>query len=105
MIELSSDICTNFREASSREWLETNGMGGFACGTVSGALTRRYHSILTAATKPPLGRIKIAKFEETLKVDGTAYELSANHYPGTVQPTGFQFIRGFRSRSLSDLDL
>ena len=97
MIELTIDICTNFHEASSREWLETNGIGGFACGTVAGALSRRYHSLLTSATKPPLGRINtIAKLEEMLSVDGTAYELSANQYPGMVFPTGFRFIRGFR---------
>ena len=97
MIALTSDICTNFREARSREWLETNGIGGFACGTVAGALSRRYHSLLTAATKPPLGRINtVAKVEETLTVDAVAYELSSNQYPGTVHPTGFEFISGFR---------
>ncbi|HEY2866298.1 MAG TPA: glycogen debranching enzyme N-terminal domain-containing protein, partial [Pyrinomonadaceae bacterium] len=97
MIELTGEICADFREASSREWLETNGIGGFACGTVAGALTRRYHAILTAATKPPLGRLNtVAKLEETLTIDGTAYELSSNQYPGTVHPTGFEFIRSFR---------
>jgi len=97
MIELTSDICTNFRDASAREWLETNGIGGFACGTVAGALTRRYHSLLTAATKPPLGRIgNIAKVEETITINGTAYQLSSNQYPGAVDPTGFQFISSFR---------
>lgn len=97
MIVINSDICTDFQAASSREWLETNGIGGFASGTISGANTRRYHGILTAATEPPLGRITmLSKLEETLLIDGAPYELSANQYPGKVNPQGFQFLRKFR---------
>jgi predicted glycogen debranching enzyme len=40
-----------------REWLVTNGLGGYACGTVSGAATRRYHGLLVAAHPAPLGRV------------------------------------------------
>lgn len=39
------------------EWLVTNGLGGYACGTVSGAATRRYHGLLIAAHPAPLGRV------------------------------------------------
>lgn len=39
-----------------REWLEADGLGGFASGTVSGVRTRRYHALLLAATTPPTGR-------------------------------------------------
>ena len=42
--------------AREREWLVTNGIGGFAMGTVPGVLTRRYHGLLIAALEPPLGR-------------------------------------------------
>lgn len=97
MITLDKDICTNFDEATSREWLETNGIGGFACGTISGTLTRRYHSLLTAATEPPLGRVTmVSKCEETLIVNGDAFELSSNAYPGTIYPQGYRYITGFR---------
>jgi predicted glycogen debranching enzyme len=97
MIKFDSEICTNFEEASSREWLETNGIGGFASGTVAGANSRRYHGILTAATKPPLGRVvMLSKFEETLTIDGQAYELSANRYPNSVFPQGFKYLKSFR---------
>lgn len=97
MIKFDSDICTNFEEALSREWLETNGIGGFASSTISGANSRRYHGILTAATKPPLGRITmLSKFEETLYVDGKSYELSANQYPNSVYPQGFKYLKSFR---------
>jgi predicted glycogen debranching enzyme len=97
MITLGKDICTNFDEATSREWLETNGIGGFAGGSISGAMTRRYHGLLTAATQPPLGRITmLSKFEETLLIDDVPFELSSNRYPGTVYPQGYKYITGFR---------
>jgi predicted glycogen debranching enzyme len=97
MLLFDERICTDLDEASGREWLETNGIGGFACGTVSGVLTRRYHSLLTAATEPPLGRITtLAKFEETLTVDGERLELSTNRFPGTVSPEGYKYLYSFR---------
>ena len=97
MISFDSDICTNFEAASSREWLETNGIGGFSSSTISGANTRRYHGLLTAATKPPLGRVTmLSKIEETVIIDGERFELSSNQYPGKVHPEGYQFIKNFR---------
>jgi len=97
MIKFDSDICTNFEEALSREWLETNGIGGFASSTVSGANSRRYHALLTAATNPPLGRVvMLSKFEETLTIGENFYELSANQYPDKVYPTGFKYLTSFR---------
>jgi predicted glycogen debranching enzyme len=96
MIKFDSTICNNFTEATSREWLETNGIGGFACGTISGANSRRYHGLLTPATRPPLGRITmLSKFEETLIVDGKSYELSANQFPNTVHPEGYKYLKSF----------
>lgn len=97
MIKFDSEICTNFEEVSSREWLETNGIGGFASSTIAGANSRRYHGLLTAATKPPLGRVvMLSKFEETLHINGNSYELSANQYPNAVYPQGFKFLKSFR---------
>jgi predicted glycogen debranching enzyme len=61
------------------EWLETNGIGGFASSTFSGANTRRYHGLLTAATKPPVGRyLLLLKVEETLIIGEQRFELSCN---------------------------
>jgi predicted glycogen debranching enzyme len=97
MIKFDSEICTDFAQSSTREWLETNGIGGFASSTVSGANTRRYHGLLTAATKPPLGRITmLSKFEETLIIDGERFELSANQFPDVVSPTGYKYLKSFR---------
>lgn len=97
MINFDSNICTDFAAASSREWLETNGIGGFASGTIVGSNSRRYHGLLTAATKPPLGRLTlVSKIEETITVDGEAFELSSNQYPGGVHPRGFEHLVSFR---------
>ena len=97
MIEIDQEICRNLESALSREWLETNGIGGFSSSTITGLNTRRYHGLLTAATKPPVGRlVLLSKLEETLTIDGRRYELSANQYPGVVHPQGFKYQTGFR---------
>src|SRR5918911_655449 len=83
--------------ALQREWLETNGIGGFASSTLAGLNTRRYHGLLVAATRPPVGRtLLLSKLEETLVVGGRRYGLSANQYPGVVHPQGQQFMIHFR---------
>jgi predicted glycogen debranching enzyme len=78
--------------------LETNGLGGFASFTVSGANTRRYHGLLTAATKPPVGRyVLLSKLEETLVIGERRFDLSCNLYPGAVHPEGFQYLASFKT--------
>jgi predicted glycogen debranching enzyme len=97
MIRFGPDICGNLELALSREWLETNGLGGFASSTIIGLNTRRYHGLLTAATKPPIGRfVLLSKLEETLVLEGRRYDLAANRYPGVVHPQGYQYLKGFR---------
>jgi predicted glycogen debranching enzyme len=97
MIRFEQDICGNPATALTREWLETNGLGGFASSTIAGLNTRRYHGLLVAATKPPVGRlVMLSKFEETLVVGGRRYELSANQYTGVVHPQGYKYQTGFR---------
>ncbi|MDT3778094.1 amylo-alpha-1,6-glucosidase [Nitrospira sp. MA-1] len=84
--------------AERREWLVTNGIGGFASGTVAGSLTRRYHGLLMAALKPPLGRtLLVSKLEETVKYREQTVQLSTNHWDGgTIAPTGFLYLERFR---------
>ena len=97
MIELDQDSCRDLNVALTREWLETNGIGGFSSSTIIGLKTRRYHGLLTAATKPPVGRfVLLSKLEETLVIDDRRYELSANQYPGVIHPQGFNYQTGFR---------
>src|SRR6266567_8118059 len=97
MISLDKTICQNLGQALSREWLETNGLGGFACGTVAGANTRRYHGLLTAALNPPCGRmLLLSKIEETLVVNSRRIDLSTNEYDGAIHPEGYRCLTGFR---------
>src|SRR6266404_3246722 len=87
----------NLEVASGREWLETNGIGGYASSTIIGLNTRRYHGLLVAATKPPVGRmVLLSKMEEALVVDGRRFELSCNRYPGVVHPQGHLYLKEFR---------
>src|SRR5438093_6973213 len=96
MINFTKEILHNFEDATSREWLETNGIGGFACSTVIGLNTRRYHALLTAAMRPPAGRVVLlSKFDETVVIDGQRYDLSANQYSGAVHPRGYEFMEEF----------
>jgi len=97
MIQFNQETCGDLGAALSREWLETNGLGGFASSTIIGLNTRRYHGLLVAATKPPVGRlVLLSKLEETLFMDGQPFELSANRYPGVVHPQGFRYLKQFR---------
>lgn len=97
MIQFGPDICKNLDAARTREWLETNGIGGFASSTIAGINTRRYHGLLVASLKPPVERfVLLSKFEETLILDGKRFDLSANQYPGVVHPNGYQYLQEFR---------
>lgn len=96
-IHLGRDICGNLEQAESREWLVTNGIGGFASGTISGLLTRRYHGLLIAALKPPLGRtLLLNQFDEMVEYHNQFYPLYTNRWAdGAVAPRGFQDIESF----------
>ncbi len=97
MIRFGAEVCRDVSAATSREWLETNGLGGFASSTIIGLNTRRYHALLTAATKPPVGRVVLlSKLEETLVINGDRVDLSANQYPGVFHPRGFELLESFR---------
>ncbi|MCB9458346.1 MAG: glycogen debranching enzyme family protein [Anaerolineaceae bacterium] len=98
MFELGRDITNDPTAATAREWLVTNGIGGYASGTVSGALTRTYHATLVAALKPPLGRIALfSKFDEMAVYDGQRYDLYTNQwYDQTAcTPKGYTHIERF----------
>jgi predicted glycogen debranching enzyme len=97
MIRFDAPLCRNLEEASRREWLETNGIGGYASSTIMGLNTRRYHGLLVAATNPPVGRmVLLSKIEETLVAGGRRYELSVNRYPGAIHPRGYMLLKEFR---------
>ncbi len=83
--------------SARREWLATNGLGGYALGTVSGLRTRCYHGLLIAALDPPLGRtLLVAGTDETVTVDGTEVPLAAHRWAGdAIDPRGFVHLDRF----------
>jgi len=102
-IEFGREICGSLETAEQREWLVTNGIGGYASGTVSGNLTRRYHGLLVAALNPPVGRAQlVAKLEETATYEGSDYKLATNRWAsGAVEPKGYLNIENFRLEGTS----
>lgn len=96
-IAFGREICGNLDLAASREWLVTNGIGGYASGTVAGLLTRRYHGLLIAALQPPLGRtLMLTKLAEIVHYNHQVYPLSTDRWAdGNVNPQGYRHIEQF----------
>ena len=94
---LGREICGDWDNAIGREWLVTNGLGGYACGTVALANTRRYHAFLMASLAPPVERtLLVAKVDVSVEYLGRRYALSPNEFEGgTVDPHGFIYIESF----------
>ncbi|HAX86000.1 MAG TPA: amylo-alpha-1,6-glucosidase, partial [Cyanobacteria bacterium UBA11370] len=81
-----------------REWLLTNGLGGFACGTVCEARTRTYHGWLIAALDPPGRRtLLLSHLDASLEVAGKPWALSTNFWNEgkAIEPLGYQLLRSF----------
>jgi predicted glycogen debranching enzyme len=79
------------------EWLEADGLGGFASGTVSGIRTRRYHALLLTATTPPTGRtVLVNGFDAWVETAGNSYAISSQRYaPDFIHPDGATRIESF----------
>ncbi len=97
-LKFGREVCSDRKIAQTREWLVTNGIGGYASGTIAGILTRRYHGLLVAALNPPVARtLLLTKLDETISYQDQTYELGANLWgDGTVSPQGFSNIESFQ---------
>src|SRR5882724_41193 len=95
---LERDALTTFDSSTSREWLVTNGLGGYASGTLSGCNTRRYHGLLVAALRPPVERIvMVSKLDAIARYRNTTAALTTNEYTdGTIAPQGYLHLKSFR---------
>ena len=98
VIDFGREMCGDLAAAEAREWLVTNGTGGFACGTIAGTLTRRYHGLLVAALSPRWQRtLLVSKIDEVVDYDGESYALGANRWAGGgIDPAGHVYIERFR---------
>lgn len=94
---MGRELCANLTVSEAREWLVTNGIGGYAAGTVAGIHTRRYHGLLIASLKPPLARtLLVSKLEEMIEYDGQMISLMANRWaPDEVETPGLAYLERF----------
>jgi predicted glycogen debranching enzyme len=99
---LTNKNATGFDELSEKEWLVTNGIGGYAAASILGANTRRYHGLLVAAMNPPTDRmVMVSKIEESIVFNRNfVVGLSSNKFPGVVHPHGHQHFKFFERKPL-----
>ncbi|MEM3613662.1 MAG: amylo-alpha-1,6-glucosidase, partial [Candidatus Bathyarchaeia archaeon] len=95
-ISLNGKILSNVDESLQKEWIITNGLGGYASSTVLGINTRKYHGVLVAAFHPPRNRrVCVAKLDEELKIGNAFYPAFANEFQSGVYPKGHEFLQEF----------
>src|SRR3989475_5666977 len=97
-LSVGPDMCRNVQAGLDREWIVTNGLGGYASGSVVGATTRSYHGLLVAALIPPVERdVLVTKIDETVEFpDTSVLKLGVNEYrDGTIDPQGFKYLDTF----------
>lgn len=96
-VQFGREICGDLEAAESREWLVTNGIGGYASGTIAGSLTRRYHGLLLAALQPPVGRTQlVSAIDEIARYAGADFSLATHRWAGgAVDPKGFLLLQDF----------
>src|SRR5213079_3316150 len=94
-LRLGRDICSDVQAGLDHEWLVTNGLGGYAAGSIVGATTRSYHGLLVAALRPPVERfVLVTKIDEEITFpDGDSLKLGVNEYQdGTIDPQGYTYL-------------
>ena len=97
MIRFGPQACGTLEEAANREWLVTDGVGGYAMGTVAGLRTRRYHGLLVVAVGAPANRmLGLAALDPVLVVGDARYRLATDEWAGgTVDPRGYELLTSF----------
>ncbi|MES2567126.1 MAG: amylo-alpha-1,6-glucosidase [Bacteroidota bacterium] len=95
-MNLLNNNIPDHENALTKEWIITNGIGGYASSTIIGTNTRRYHGLLIASLNPPTERkLMVSKVEETILHNHIETKLSTNQYVDAVYPEGYYYIKGF----------
>jgi predicted glycogen debranching enzyme len=97
-VAFGRQVCGSLDEAASREWLVTDGLGGYACGTVAGLRTRRYHGLLMAATSPAgaARKIGLAALDTVVVIGDQRVRLATHEWVGgAIDPRGHQHLASF----------
>ncbi|TGC11531.1 amylo-alpha-1,6-glucosidase [Methanolobus halotolerans] len=83
-------------ELLSKEWIITNGLGGYASSTSLGMNTRKYHGLMIAAMNPPVQRrLLLSSLDEEIRIGEETYYLGVHKYPGNIHPHGYQYLENF----------
>lgn len=94
-LQVGRDVCSNVQTGLDYEWLVTNGIGGYAAGSIEGATTRSYHGLLVAALRPPVERtVLVTKVDEEVTLpNGQVVKLGVNEYQGgAIDPQGYTYL-------------
>ena len=95
-ISFNEEAFSRFGEVMRKEWLITNGLGGYASSTVLGINTRKYHGLLVAALHPPGDRtVCVSKLDEDIWVGNDVYRLGSNEFQDAIYPQGYKLLRAF----------
>lgn len=96
-IVFSHNEISDFDKSINKEWLITNGLGGYSSSTILGINTRKYHALLVAAFYPPRERrVTLSKLDEDLILDGKIFRLGANDFSHGLYPQGYSFLKEFK---------
>src|SRR4051794_2333775 len=90
-------VTGDLEAASAREWLVTDGLGGYASGTIGGLATRRYHGLLMVATTAPIGRmLGLAALDAVVTIGDTTVRLGTHEWAdGSIGPNGYTHLESF----------
>jgi len=97
-LQVGREVCADIQAGLDREWLVTNGLGGYAAGSIVGATTRSYHGLLVASLHPPVERtVMVTKIDEEIRFpDGQTLALGVNEYQGgALDPRGNTSLESF----------
>ncbi|MEE2682248.1 MAG: amylo-alpha-1,6-glucosidase [Planctomycetota bacterium] len=96
-IRIGHGTCNRLDESETREWLLSDGLGGYASGTIAGSPTRRYHGLLFDAVTPPTGRyLLLHSIQERVMLGEESFELATNRWSdGTIAPRGYEHLEEF----------
>ncbi len=95
-ITFQKEAFASFGKLIEKEWLITNGLGGYASSTVPGINTRKYHGLLVAALDPPGNRtVCLSKLDEDVLVGNDVFRLGSNEFHDVIYPEGYKLIRQF----------
>src|SRR4051812_18279216 len=97
-VSFGREVCGTLAEAAAREWLVTDGLGGYACGTVAGLGTRRYHGLLVQATSPAgaTRNVGLVALDTVVRVGDKRIRLGTHEWDGgAIDPRGHEYLGSF----------